>query len=170
MSRKLIAVGNSFALTIDKKTCRLLRFDRETEFDVSIEDKDTLLVRPIRRSDRTGQPNRFQLRRTLLVLMQSYGMTAAHFAPLSHDGTTWRTFLLDADVGGRVDLTTVERLAQCLQLRRDALRRRETITWEETIARVLELVPSRPEVLSGPLDDHDQGTLVTSGPGTLSRR
>lgn len=159
--RKVIAVGNSFALTIDKRTCRLLRIDRTTELSVSIEDKNTILVRPIRQADRTGQPDRFRLERTLKVLIQKYEMTAAEFKPLSHDGTSWRTFLLDAQVGGHVDLTTVERLAHCLQLRSDAARRREEVTWEATIARVLELVPDPPRAAE-PADPTNDGTLLAS--------
>jgi antitoxin component of MazEF toxin-antitoxin module len=160
--RKVIAVGNSFALTIDKKTCRLLRIDRTTELRVTIEDKDTILVRPIRRADRTGQPDRFQLERTLRVLIERYGMGPAEFKPLSHDGTSWRTFLLDAQVGGHVDLITVARIAHCLQLRSDAARRREEVPWEATIARVLELVPEPPRAAEPP-DPTNDGTLLDAG-------
>jgi hypothetical protein len=160
--RKVIAVGNSFALTIDRKTCRLLCIDRTTELRVTIEDKDTILVRPIRRADRTGQPDRFRLERTLRVLIERHGMGPAEFKPLSHDGTSWRTFLLDAQVGGHVDLITVERIAHCLQLRTDATRRREEVPWEATIARVLELVPDPPRAAE-PADPTNDGTLVASG-------
>ncbi len=161
--RKVIAVGNSFALTIDRKTCRLLSIDRTTELRILIEDKDTILIRPIRRADRTGQPDRFRLERTLKVLIQRYGMGAAEFKPLSHDGTSWRTFLLDAQVGGHVDLITVERIAHCLQLRSDAARRREDTPWETTIARVLELVPDPPPPAEAS-DPANDGTLLVSIP------
>lgn len=157
--RKVIAVGSSFALTIDRKTCRLLCIDRTTELRVTIEDKDTILVRPIRRADRTGQPDRFRLERTLRVLIEKYGMGPAEFKPLSHDGTSWRTFLLDAQVGGHVDLITFERIAHCLQLRSDAARRREEVPWEATIARVLELVPDPPRAAE-PADPTNDGTLL----------
>ena len=83
--RKVIAVGNSFALTIDRKTCRLLCIDRTTELRVTIEDKDTILVRPIRRADRTGQPDRFRLERTLRVLIEKNGTGPAEFKPLPPD-------------------------------------------------------------------------------------
>ncbi len=159
--RKVIAVGNSFALTLDKRTCRLLCIDRTTELRVTIEDKDTILVRPLRRADRTGQPDRFRLERTLRVLIERYGMGAAEFKPLSHDGTSWRTFLLDAQVGGHVNLITVERIVHCLQLRSDAARRREEVPWDVTIARVLELVPDPPPPVEPP-DPANDGTLRSS--------
>lgn len=163
--QKCITVGNSFAITLSRHTCRLLRIDRTTEFSVTIEDKNTILLRPVRSADRAGQPDRFRLYKTLVALAQQYGMGDQEFQPLSHDGRTWRTFLLDAQVGGHADLTTVERLQLCLQLRSDAVRRREDVPWEATIATVLEAFPDRPAASPPATEDPAlDGTLLSGVP------
>jgi antitoxin component of MazEF toxin-antitoxin module len=158
--QKLVTVGNSFAITIDKRTCRLLRLDRTTEFSVTLEGKDSILLRPVRREDRSGQPDRFRLHQSVAALIQSYGMTDREFQPLSHDGRSFRTFLLDVDVGGHMDLTTVDRLKLCLQLRSEAARAKQHVPWEDTIRRVLELIPDRPVPKDIDVDPSLDGTLL----------
>ncbi len=142
-AQKVITVGNSFAVTINRKALRLLRIDHTTELSVSVEDRDTILIRPTRRSDRTGQPSSVEMYRMMKTLIQRHDMTATQFNRLSHDGTSWQTFLISIDVGGVLDLTTVARLATCLQLRSDAQRRRESVPWDTTIDTVLEMIPDR---------------------------
>lgn len=87
-------------------------------------------------------------------------MTETEFQPLSHDGRTFRTFLLDVDVGGHMDLTTVDRLKLCLQLRSEAARAQQDVPWDVTIARVLELIPDRPVPKGLSADPNLDGTLL----------
>ena len=47
MQKKLIVVGNSLGLIIDKPVLELLRIDKDTPLDVST-DGDALIVRPLR--------------------------------------------------------------------------------------------------------------------------
>lgn len=142
--QKIISVGNSYAITINRKLCRLMRIDHTTQISMTIEDGDTILIRPVRTTDRTGQPDRHRMYRTMKALIERHNLSATEFALIRNDNTSWRTFLTNVQVGGYADLTTVARLVACLQLRSDALRTGEDIPWQTTIDTVREMYPDKP--------------------------
>lgn len=139
--RKIITVGNSFAVVIPKEVCRLLRLDRKTEVNLVLQD-DNILIRPIQRADRTGQPDRFRVGKVIVILTQHYGMSQADFARLSADGASWTRFVADVQIGGHLNLITVARLDECLGRRRELERARKTESWDETVDAVVLKIPS----------------------------
>ena len=139
---KVITVGNSFAITLPKQACRLLRIDRSTKMELSYNDHQ-LTLRPVARADSSDRIDKLQVARILRPLLLHFGLPQDVFKRISHDGTPLKTFLMDVDVGGHVDIVTLARLQVCLTRRREAERTDSSETWEETADAALIDVPNQ---------------------------
>jgi antitoxin component of MazEF toxin-antitoxin module len=144
-NRKIVTIGSSFGVVIPKHVCRLLQLDRTTEISMHLED-DRIVIRAVNRADRARQPDRHRLGRVVTVLVNHYKMGRSEFERLSHDGTSWRAFLADVEIGGYVDPITVARLDECLVRRREVERQRVAELWPDTIDAVLLQIPDDPDV------------------------
>lgn len=136
---KVTTIGNSFGVTLPRHLCRALRIDRTAVLEL-IRNGPQMSLQVVSRGDRAGQPDRFDLAMLMRVL-DRLGMTETDFVRLSYDGTPWRTFHMDVDVGGCVDLVTVARLRACAARRGKPEYRAEP--WSETVDAVLLAIPNQ---------------------------
>ena len=129
--RKLVTIGNSFALVVDKQVCRLLRVNRETTFRLYLQD-GCLVFQPIRPSKPTPRLDHLRLHKVMRAL-SAKGLSPAHFQRLSRDGTRYGAFLARISINDdALDRVTIGRLERCLVRRNE---RRES--WTDTIDAVL---------------------------------
>jgi hypothetical protein len=141
MIKKLMVVGNSLALVIDKPTRRFLNIGRKTQVRVTTQDR-RLIIEPIPETP-PPPPSERDVVPVFNMLVDRYGMTQERFTRLHHRGMRMfgyhaclRTGL--ASTTDDQERATFRRLHACLT----ALQRRES--WDDAITAALHAEP-KPE-------------------------
>jgi len=154
--KKLITVGNSFALTIEKTVVRALGLDTESRFRMHLDD-NRIVFEPIP----TTSPPPLDLPhvwRSLQALINR-GLTPEDFLRLSHDGTPLFRFMSRLSINDRrLDRVTCVRIEKCLKRRTVVEPWRRNESWNETIEAVLAQV-------AGPLHGVTSTVTAAASPG-----
>lgn len=159
MKKKLVAVGNSAALIIDKAIMRLIGIGPKTVLRVTT-DGYRLILEPVTETPLPAGPSRPAGRRPAAELAQDafgvfqelrnqWGMNDATFGVLGRLAPgkgSYRGWLMHggAHIATEEELELMERLELCLQLRKAGN------TWEQTIADALRALPLLAAAPDGP--------------------
>jgi hypothetical protein len=140
MDKRVVAVGNSLAVTIDKPFRKMLNIGRDTVLKMTTDGR-RIILEPV--GKQPPPPAMMLDARSVIDELQERGLGEAEMVALHHDPTMkrvaryigWLT-LVDVNGPNEVEAKTLQRFAQCLEELRAGK------DWPEAIAAATTSVPA----------------------------